>query len=55
LEKERRERKAIERKIEQAFIKRKGNVTSATKLIEEVLWPSRQASGKVRGTHSRSP
>jgi hypothetical protein len=55
LEKERRERKAIERKIEQAFIKRKGNVTSATKLIEEVLWPSRPAGGKVRGTHSRSP
>jgi hypothetical protein len=53
LERERTERKAIERKVEQALIK--GDVTSASKLIEEVLWPAPKAGRQVRGSHSRSP
>ena len=50
---ERTEKKAIERKVEQTF--QTGKVTSASKLVEEILWPSEKSGRKVQRPHPRSP
>ena len=50
---ERTEKKAIERKVEQAL--QRGKVTSASKLIEEILWPSEKSGRKVQRPHPWSP